>query len=163
MAWVTIAEGTSPDNMRATEAGKGKKVPHGEPLDIIITLPAWLPAGAVFDSFLGEELAQRLHQQTGAVVRDVESTGYHTVVMHCEANFFAVTAGTLAALAAILFGVGFLIAAIRVEAPEDLLKPLADVVKWVAIGLIALAAIAGLFLLSRSEAATALQGALESA
>ena len=104
----------------------------------------------MFDSFAGEVLAQRLYQDTRAILVDAEGVGLHKVVLHMKANAFVLSPVVLLGLAAILFGLGFVVLTIRVDAPEEALEALLNIPKMIVIGLGLLAVIAALVLVSRS-------------
>lgn len=129
--WVVIAEGSDPNNIQST--GVVERVPHNCPIDITITTDWWAPIAPLFDAIGAEYLADKLYHESGTVLDDVEGKGLNTIVLHCHAN--AVQLVALVAVIAILFlGIAAVIAAIKMESPEALLKEGAGIVKWLAIG-----------------------------
>jgi len=150
--WVTVAEGSSLEDLHPTAAGAGKQIKHGAPFDITIKTPFWFPVAPLFDSLGSEYVAQLFHTETGGILRDVEGRGWYEIVLHMEANAFAITPGILAGVAAILIGLGIAVTAVRIDSPGDALEDikkglgsLADIVKWGAIGA---AAVGGLMVMS---------------
>lgn len=70
MAWITVAEASSTDELR-TLTPAVNEIPNGSPVRITITLPAWLPLAHLADLAGAEWFAQRF---VGAVkVTDVSS------------------------------------------------------------------------------------------
>ena len=128
---VVLAEGTGLEDVHAT--GVAERIPHGCPFDIVITTAFWAPVAPLFDLAGSEWVADRLYNESGAIVEDVESTGAHTVVMHCRANAVQLIA-LIGAIGAVLFGVAAVITSIRVEAPEDLLGSAFETARWLVAG-----------------------------
>ena len=139
MAYVTIAEGTAIGKLESTVGDFS--LPHGTPVRAIIDLT--LPVAYLFNLPGVEALFQT--QTKGMVVKDVHSEGASRVIVEMEAAspvwWMAVLAFIKAHWLLILIS-GFLIAAltmfIRLEAPEEVVKGVGEVVKWGAIALIAL-------------------------
>ncbi|MBA7559163.1 hypothetical protein ES708_00777 [subsurface metagenome] len=139
MAFVTIAEGTAIGKLESTVGDFS--LPSGTPVWAIIDLT--LPVAYLFNLPGVEALFQT--QTKGMVVKDVHSEGASRVIVEMEA------ASPVWWMAALLFIKahwvlilisGLLIAAltafIRLEAPEEVVKGVAGIVKWGAIALIAL-------------------------
>ena len=131
MKWVTIAEGTSPDDLHRTV--DIESLPHNTPFKVIIRLK--LPTAKAFD-FLGAEwVASKLYSEAGAILEDVEAEGWSTIIMHMRANAVPILP-LLGVLAAILMAVSFLIAVIKVDAPEEIFKAISSTVMWAVLGLL---------------------------
>ena len=139
MAYVTIAEGTAIEKLESTVGDFS--LAHGTPVRAIIDLT--LPVAYLFNLPGVEALFQT--QTKDMVVKDVHSEGAFRVIVEMEA------ASPVWWMAALLFIKahwvlilisGLLIAAlttfIRLEAPEEVVKGAAEIVKWGAIALIAL-------------------------
>lgn len=141
MGIVLIAEGTSLNDLHATPYGKGKHVVHGGTFTVTFTTPWWMPVAPLFDSFGSETFASALLVKTKGILRDVEGVGFHTVVLHMEANAFFITPAVLAGLAAVLIAVGIAVVAIKVESPEEFVRGFATPMKWAAVAMVGLAVI----------------------
>jgi len=150
--WVTVAEGSSLEDIHPTPAGEGKQIKHGAPFDITINTPFWFPVAPLFDSLGSEYTAQLFHSRTGGILRDVEGKGWYEIVLHMEANAFAITPAILAGVAAILIGLGIAITSVRIDSPNDALESIgtgaagvANLVKW---GVVGVALVGGLMVVS---------------
>ena len=137
MKWITIAEGTSPDNLHQIVAIES--LPHNTPFKVIIEPKGgslgWLFA-KTFDMLGSEWVATKLYNEAGAILEDVEESGGN-IVMHMRANF-VVTSTLIITIAAVLLAAAILIAAIKIDAPEDVIKAISSTVMWAVIGIVVL-------------------------
>ncbi len=145
MAYVTIAEGTAIGKLESTVGDFS--LPSGTPVRAVIDLT--LPVAYLFNLPGVEALFQT--QTKDMVVKDVHSEGASRVIVEMEA------ASPVWWMAALLFIKahwvlilisGLFIAAlttfIRLEAPEEVVKGVSEIVKWGAIALIALVVISAI-------------------
>ena len=141
MAYVTIAEGTAIDKLESKVGDFS--LPKGTPVRAIIDLK--LPIAYLFNLAGVEALFQA--QTKDMLVKDVHADGASRVIVEMEAAsppFWLATLAFIKAhwvfIAISGFLLAFLTASIRIEAPEEVLRGIADIVKWGAIALIALLA-----------------------
>lgn len=139
--WVTIAEGTGPGDLRST--GVIEELPHGTPFKIIIDIREIslgfmkLSPAKVFDLVSAEWAADRLYNEAGAILEDVEAVG-NQVIMHMRANF-VITTTLIAAVAGVLLAVSLLIVAIKIKSPEKITEDISKIVMFAVAGLAILA------------------------
>ena len=111
--WVTIAEGTSLDDLHST--GVIETIPHNRKFDIVLT-PRWGWLAPVADLAGGEYIAQQLWSG-GAKVEDVgERDG--KIYVHCKANAVPLIP-LIVVVAAIFAAVALLIIAVKINMPSE--------------------------------------------
>ncbi len=142
MAWVTLAEGDSLKEFQACQPAYSE-LRHGTKMLLTIESPWWAPIGPLADLFGAEWVADRLLNEGGAHVRDVEGKGWHKVVVHMEADP-AWVIPLIWAIAALISSIAFLIAFIKLEG--DIIPPIPPPVQW---GILLLAAAAVIYVARR--------------
>jgi len=157
MGWVTVAEGTTFEMLGQARPAE-VELPKGTPIRVVMELSQ--PAAFAFNT-PGAEAIFRPVMPDGMELVDVHSEGWSTVIIEMRADpaFLVPLVAFVAAhwvglsLAAIglMVALGFLIAVVKVEAPEDLFKALAEPKKWITYALIAVAVIVGLRALGKGK------------
>jgi len=140
MAWIKIAEGTKPDNVKSITnvAELGKDVEF-----YVDISTGWWPVAPIAD-IAGAEFATILMTE-GAEVTDVEGIGSNKIRIHCLSDPIPI-AGILLALTAM--GVmAYMVSKIEVWA--DIVREVADITQWVAVGFMA---ICGIYVISEVSA-----------
>ncbi|RLC72504.1 MAG: hypothetical protein DRI26_02850 [Chloroflexi bacterium] len=137
--WVTVAEGTTLDTLQATIPNM--EFPKGTPLRAVMDLK--LPVASAFD-LAGAELLFRPRMPEGVILKDVHSEGPSRVVIEAEVDpawLLAIVGFIKAHWLAIslisiglMFTLGFLVIAIKLQAPEEVVRPIPEILKWVVIG-----------------------------
>lgn len=132
--WTTLAEGSSLDEFQASLPSVSE-LPKDTRIRLAIETPWYAPVAPLADLFGAEWVAQRLLAEGGAIVTDVEGVGWHKIVVHMKSDPVQVVL-LIFAIAALLFGAGFLIASIKLDAEQ-----IVEMGKWGVIALIALGAL----------------------
>jgi len=131
MVWTTIMQGNSLEEFKHCTPTIAD-LPRGTP--IRLTINTTVPVAPIANVLGAEWLAEQLLANECKVI-DVRSVGWYKVVVDAEA--LGVAPVIIAAIiVAAIFAFGFLIYAIKMEAG---IVPSLDWVKWVAIGLVAIA------------------------
>lgn len=138
---VVIAQADSVEAFQKTKPSV-KELPKGSMC--YLTIRTSVPVAPFFDLAGIEYPVQWFGEQllfAGATVLDVYSTDWNEVMVEMEADPIHVV-GLLWAIAAVLVGVGFIIASLKLEILKDLFEELKEIApemtKWLAIGAIAL-------------------------
>jgi len=155
--WVTVAQGTTFE-MLGQARPADVELPKGTPIRVVMELSQ--PVAFAFN-MAGAEAIFRPAMPDGMELVDVHSAGLSTVVVEMRADpawllplvaFVAVRwVGLSLAAIGLMVALGFLIAVVKVEAPEELFEALAAPKKWIALALIAVAAIVGLRALGKAR------------
>ena len=133
--WVTIAEGTTFNNLKPTGIGP-EELPHGTLFDVEMRIHWWAPMAPLADLFGTESFFRKFHSQTGAEILDVEGVGAYKIILHCKSNVVQLIP-LLVAFAVLAGAIAFAILAVKVTSP--ILADLAKGTKYIglaAVGLI---------------------------
>jgi len=115
--WITLAEGKSTDEFRTPKTSISE-LPDGTPIKCTIETPWYLPIAPLFD-LLGAETgwaAQKIRDEAGARIIDVEGVGWHKIIFHMEPATPAFVVPLIIAIAVIVTSVCIAIVAIKLEA-----------------------------------------------
>ena len=138
--WVTVAEGTTMDTLKAVVPDQ--QFPKGTLLRFEMDLK--LPVARAFDALWVPETIFRTQMPEGLALKDIHSEGSSKVVIEAEVDpiwlltavgFIKVHWLVISLLAiGLMFTLGFLVTAFKVKAPEEVIEKGVEIVQWVVIG-----------------------------
>ena len=85
--WQMIAEGSSLEEFQASgSTSPYSELAHDAPAELIIQTPWYLPIAPLADLFGAEWVADRLLNEAGMVLVDVEADGYYKIIVHMKGD-----------------------------------------------------------------------------